>query len=475
MTVQLRGQRRRAWTRVELLCSSCSTSWVASARFCTRCGAPRPLEVRPHLDAAPGWRVARVLAGSLAVGVVLVAPLVAWQAGAPPPRGVTSGATQDADGRSVVELPVDSGSVATADDHEDCRWLDGRDWGCRPPALGDVAARGADGGGPPSGAVVIAVVEGGGHGRPAPAAAPADAVLLALDADSMTRLDPRTGAPLWSARLSAPEQALSRVWVLDGDLLVLDAAGRLSAVRGSEGRVSWTRAGFRDDALMTSFGLVVGRGTALGAWHPSGPEPLWLHDDPAAEAGGLPARSVVGSVINPYGRDPLSAASLVLPPGLVIDVRADVDDLSRVLVTWSVTGDGMHVYARGRDGEVIWQRSGLDLSCCDVALVPAGPGRIAVTSRNGEAALLAAADGRELARLERPGARLGAVLGDLALWRSAGSVIGVDVGSQEQVFEVPGEIVSYEPLLVAGPEEVRRISVDTPDQRSQREPPITTP
>jgi hypothetical protein len=122
-----------------------------------------------------------------------------------------------------------------------------------------------------------------------------------------------------------------------------------------------------------------------------------------------------------------------------------------LVLRWPGNGPDLELTAIDSTGEVAWQQTDLPVACCLAESVFAAGGQIAIGSSRGTSALLDREDGSITGWLERDGATLAGVAGDLVIWRDDQGIVGTDRSSGREAFRGAGRIVSLDPLLLAGP------------------------
>lgn len=366
-------------------CASCGAEGQRAARFCPRCGAPRPV-----ISAAPRLRAVRArpllvaaLVGAAALLALLAAPAGRWLPSAPQRAGA---GLEDA----TVELGVGpvTGAPRTPELGDDGVALDA------PEAADDrghdqehqASCRRTDAVRSPCGAVVpvghdgaaevvvlredlivlatsdelvgIGLPDGLERWRTAPFTG-ARAVRVADDGDllvaavrtGLSAIDPVDGTARW--HVAFPQQPSEHslgwrtmqgparasdwttdiapipVWAGDGGVLVLDESGRLHAFDRDDGEPRWNRRIGARPTLATSRGLLTVGREGLQLWHPDVAEPRWrrsgtdlrLHPAVRAPGSSRPTPTVAGPLPLTSGR------KLIALDGGLVDLRGELRGL----------------------------------------------------------------------------------------------------------------------------------------------------
>lgn len=464
-------------------CVACARPWPRSARFCGWCGDPLP---RGHLAVSrqrhPGrWVAARagalVAAGLLGTAAALVALVIG--SGGP---AVEVGAVPEAS-IQLPQAPVRSDTTRSA---TVCSAGAREPDACVVPLMPDHLSRGMITPLPPD-ALLVAL---GGElrrfevasgrltwrVRPFEAAgglrvrADGDAVLVSRPGE-VALVDAEDGTLRWTRSLpTPPARAAPRAWNLDGDVLVLDTARVLRALDGRDGRVLWSIDDVSPEVAATTHGLLATRAGELGLWHPATPTPAWARGDltllPLRLPDGRPASAPIRLLV---GRD-----LLVPESGERIEVHTPWPSTIRVLddVTLFLHWPGpdrLELTALGAGGQRLWQRDDVALACCVATGADASGARIVLGNSGGPYEVLDRDTGARTAIVDRPGATLEGIAGELVIWREGERLIGTDLATGEEVVRTSGIVRALDPLLVSGPEGLIHIRIQ-PDARSQAPP-----
>ncbi len=277
--------------------------------------------------------------------------------------------------------------------------------------------------------------------------------VLATHNREVARLDARTGDVLWRSDVGATGPRVApRAWVVDDDVLTLDAAGTLTALDGDTGALRWSSTGMSTEAVITPHGLLVTQRGTLGLWHPQQTVPRWSRSGASLATLRLPSGVRAASPVRLLATrelvDVADGRTVPIPHGGPSAVRM-LGELTLVL-RWPGNGPDLELTAIGPTGDVAWQQDDLPVACCLAESVFAAGGEIAVGSSSGTSVLLDRADGTIIGWLERDGSTLAGVAGELVLWRDDHGIVGTDRASGREAFRASGRIVSTDPLLLAG-------------------------
>ena len=491
-------------------CSACAVNWSAAARFCGICGlpldpvgagrgagdddpaSPSNRDQGATADARTRRSRRRVLSRIAAVALIAVV----WsQAGTYLDRFAISSPME-----WTVDVEVGGDDLGTAAQPRVTCLRSGEVAGTCGPVL-------VDGGG--SRAVVTPLssdaVVLGASGEVARVDLPSGAVRwrtlafagarqLTLHADeervlativgAVATIDAQTGRLLWRRHLDTavagvsddarvdegpPDvdattpfrpEAPARAWWVGEDVLVLDHLDVLHALDGATGATLWAEPDVGNQAIATSEGVVTARWNLVAAWRPEDPAPEWQHVDQGLRPGRIPYGTVVDGPL------PLSPWRRLMDPatGELLDLPRDGPSITYVtgavtlILQWPGGDAGLEVTAMEAGANVRWRRTGLPVPCCLTSAVPASDGRIALTTPAEPTLLLDLADGATLSTFERDSGRLEAVVGDLAVWRTADGLIGEDLAGGSEAFRAHGTLLSIEPLLIDGPSGVVAVS-----------------
>jgi hypothetical protein len=270
----------------------------------------------------------------------------------------------------------------------------------------------------------------------------------------VARLDARTGEVQWISDVGVTGPRVApRAWVVDDDVLTLDAAGTLTALDGATGGIQWSSDGMSTEAVITPHGLLVTQRGRLGLWHPESEEPRWTRNGASLATLHLPSGVRAASPVRLLATrelvDVADGRTIPIPHGGPSAVRM-MGELTLVL-RWPGNGPDLELTAIGPGGDLAWQQSDLPVTCCLAESVFAAGRQIAVGSSAGTSVLLNVHDGSIDGWLERDGATLAGVAGDLIVWRDDLGIVGTDRSSGREAFRGAGRIVSLDPLLLAGP------------------------
>lgn len=267
-------------------------------------------------------------------------------------------------------------------------------------------------------------------------------------------LDADGGTIRWRRSLAnSGAHVAPRIWLLDGDVFVLDTARVLHALDGDDGSVRWSIDDVAPEVVATTAGLLLSRTGELGLWTPDDARPVWTLPNAATTPlrlpGGQPATSPVRL---------LAERQLLIPAtGETIDVRDQAPTTVRVLgevtlvLQWP-DPDVLTLTGLGPGGEVLWEREGIEVPCCLATAAEASHGRVVVGPTSGPLELLDQTTGETITHLSRPDATLDGVAGDVALWRLGEELIGAHLHTDRELFRTSGSVRSLEPLLIAAPE-----------------------
>jgi hypothetical protein len=496
-----RGRRRpRRWSFGPApTCADCRTTWPHSARFCGRCG--EVLSREPHLTTSrtdPSqrdprregisgrrrrlWARASAL-GPRGVGVgaatvaLTGATLLVVIVGTRGPHLETASPADD-----TTELP----DPATPRAHEEARTTvcleDGATTpACVVPLAPHPVSRGMLATLPPDGVLLalddevrrFEVTSGllmwrtrpfGDNGGGLRVRAAEDAVVVSRPGE-VALLEAEDGSVRWLRPLPNPAaRAAPRIWMLDGDVFVLDTARVLHALDGQDGQVRWSLDDVSPEVIATSSGLLVNRAGVLGLWRPDTAAAVWSRDSaslaPLRFADEQPVTTPVRLLFGP---------DLLVPEtGETVELRGAGPTTTRVLhdvtlvLHWT-DQDLVELTGLGPGGQVRWQRTGLALPCCLASGAPASGARLVLGPVTGPFELLDQHTGDTLGSFHRPGATLEGVAGDLVVWREYERLIGTDLATGEEVLRAWGTVRALEPLLLSGPEGLIHILPD-PDR-----------
>lgn len=270
----------------------------------------------------------------------------------------------------------------------------------------------------------------------------------------VARIDAGSGDVRWVSDVGTTGPRVApRAWVVDDDVLTLDAAGTLTALDGTTGEARWSSTGMSTETAITPHGLLVTQRGTLGLWHPQDDEPRWSRSGASLATLQLPsgvrAVSPVRLLATRELVDVADGRTVPIPHGGPSAVRM-IGEFTLVL-RWPGNGPDLELTAIGPSGDIAWQQTDLPVACCLAESVFAAGGQIAIGSSTGTSALLDLADGSITGWLEREGATLAGVAGDLILWRDDLGIVGTDRSSGREAFRGSGRIVSLDPLLLAGP------------------------
>lgn len=270
----------------------------------------------------------------------------------------------------------------------------------------------------------------------------------------VARIDARTGEVRWISNVGTTGPRVApRAWVVDDGVLTLDASGTLTALDGATGAMRWSSTGMSPEAVITPHGLLATQRGTLGLWHPQDDEPRWSRSGASLASlrlpGGVEAASPVRLLATRELVDVADGRTVPIPTGGPSAVRM-IGELTLVL-RWPGNGPDLELTAIGPSGEVAWQQTDLPVACCLAESVFTAGGQIAVGSSSGTSVLLDLDDGSVAGWLERGGATLAGVAGDLVVWRDEAGIVGTDLASGREAFRGSGRIVSLDPLLLAGP------------------------
>lgn len=478
-------------------CADCQRTWPRSARFCGWCGDPLPRE--PHLatshaersqpDRAPEdlpgrgrhlWARAsaldpRVVGVGVATVLLMVAAILVAVIGTRGPGLEIASPADDA-----TDLPDRSTTRADEDARTTVCIEDGTTTSaCVVPLAPHAVSRGMLATLPPDGVLValddevrrLQVTSGlltwrahpfGGSGGGLRIRASEEAVVVSRPGE-VALLEPDDGSVRWRRPLPNPAaRAAPRIWLLDGDVFVLDTARVLHALDGRDGQVRWALDDVSPEVIATSAGLLINRAGVLSLWRPDAATPVWSRD--AASLAPLrlaDERPVTTPVRLLFGRD-----LLVPETGETLEVPGPGPTTTRVLEDVTLVfhwpgQDVLELTGLGPGGQVRWQRTDLTLPCCLASGAQASGARIVLGPITGPFELLDQHTGDTLGTFHRPGATLEGVAGDIVVWREYERVIGTDLATGEEVLYGWGTVRALEPLLVSGPEGLIHILPNT--------------
>lgn len=468
-----RGRQRRT-------CHDCERSWPRSARYCGRCGrhihnqggsAAGPGPARAGTAArrtGPRWLLAAgafTILGSVGLLTTLVPTLLTDTTTATdhgvrvPPPGPAGG----------VEVLVPQVPSAAGTEVQPTCLRSSRAGGPCGPTLTQASARATAT--PLHSSAVLLIVggelsrvdlpEGDVAWRTTVFEPAGDVRVHASDDDvvvthnrEVARIDAQTGDVRWISDVGTTGPRVApRAWVVDDDVLTLDAAGMLSALDGATGAIRWSSAGMSTEAVITPHGLLVAQRGTLGLWHPQSDQPRWSRSGASLATLRLPsgvrAVSPVRLLATRELVDVADGRTVPIPHGGPSAVRM-LGELTLVL-RWPGNGPDLEITAIGPGGDVAWQQTDLPVACCLAESVFTAGSQIAIGSSTGSSVVLDRDDGSIRGWLERDGATLAGVAGDLVVWRDDLGIVGTDRASGREAFRASGRIVSLDPLLLAGP------------------------